>query len=202
MPRYNKPEDFEFGLAELAPFFKSRGFSLSRSEPDTDKGGTSYSARFVCPPRSVELNHLYSLGPVIYSIRDFSVKHTFYVQALGLAAGARFPCFMDDSVSGYPALLYDLENLLSPFFTGAENDFISIAAQYMQSQQQQQQKNDSRDPTYHATGEDRLKARARELFREGRYKEVIQIESEIKFPKFLTSSEQQMFSIARKKSGK
>ena len=196
MPRYNKQEDFEFGLAQVAPFFKALGFSLSRGEPDTDKAGTSYSARFVCPPRSVELNHLYSLGPVIYSIRDFSIEHTFYVQALGLAAGARFPCFTDDSVSGYPALLYDLENLLSPFFTGAEDDFISIVAQYMQRQQ-----NDSRDPTYHATGEDRLKARARELFREGRYKEVIQIESEIKFPKFLTSSEQQMFSIARKKSG-
>jgi len=197
MPRYNKQEDFEFGLAELAPFFESLGFSLSRGEPDADKGGTSYSARFVCPPRSVELNHLYSLGPVIYSIRDFSIEHTFYVQALGLAAGARFPCFTDDSVSGYSALLYDLENFLSPFFTGAEDDFISIAAQYMQRQQ-----NDSRDPTYHATGEDRLKARARELFREGRYKEVIQIESEIKFPRFLTSSEQRMFSIARKKSGK
>lgn len=201
MPRYNKQEDFEFGLAQVAPFFKSLGFSLSRGEPDTDKAGTSYSARFVYPPRSVELNHLYSLGPVIYSIRDFSVEHTFYVQALGLTAGAHFPCFTDDSISGYPALLYDLENLLSPFFTGAEDDFISIATQYMQAQQQQQ-KTDSRDLTYHATGEDRLKTRARELFREGRYKEVIQIESEIKFPKFLTSSEQQMFSIARKKSGK
>jgi hypothetical protein len=200
MPRYNKQEDFEFGLAQVAPFFKSLGFSLSRGEPDTDKAGTSYSARFLCPPRSVELNHLYSLGPVIYSIRNFSVEHTFYVQALGLTAGARFPCFTDDSISGYSALLYDLENLLSPFFTGAEDDFISIATQYMQAQQQQQ-KTGSHDLTYHATGEDRLKARARELFREGRYKEVIQIESEIKFPKFLTSSEQRMFSIARKKSG-
>jgi hypothetical protein len=200
MPRYNKQEDFEFGLAQVAPFFKSLGFSLSRGEPDTDKAGTSYTAHFVCPPRSVELNHLYSLGPVIYSIRDFSVEHTFYVQAMGLTTGARFPCFTDDSISGYAALLYDLENLLSPFFTGAEDDFISIATQYMKAQQQQQE-TASRDLTYHATGEDRLKARARELFREGRYKEVIQIESEIRFPKFLTSSEQQMFSIARKKSG-
>ena len=87
-------------------------------------------------------------------------------------ASAHFPCFTDDSISGYPALLYDLENLLSPFFTGAEDDFISIATQYMQTQQQQQ-KTDSRDLTYHATGEDRLKARARELFREGRYEEVL-----------------------------
>ena len=87
-------------------------------------------------------------------------------------ASAHFLCFTDDSISGYPALLYDLKNLLSPFFTDAEDDFISIATQYMQTQQQQQ-KTDSRDLTYHATGEDRLKARARELFREGRYEEVL-----------------------------
>ena len=198
MPRYNKQEDFELGLLDLVPFFQSRGFSRARGEQYTDKAGTSYSARFVCPPRSVELNHLYSLGPVIYSIREFSVEHTFYVQALGLTAGAHFPCFTDDSISGYPALLYDLENLLSPFFTGAEDDFISIAIQYMQAQQQQQ-KTDSRDLTYHATGEDRLKARARELFREGRYEEVLQIESKIKFSELLTPSERQLFTLAKKR---
>jgi hypothetical protein len=127
MPRYNKQEDFEFGLAQVAPFFDSLGFLLSRSEPYTDKAGTSYSARFIRHPRSVELNHLYSLGPVIYSIREFSVEHPFYIKALGASSAARFPCFVDDSVSGYPALLHDLEHLLSSFFVCPEEDFIAIA---------------------------------------------------------------------------
>ncbi len=198
MPRYNKQEDFEFGLAQVAPFFDSLGFLLSRDKPYTDKPGTSYSARFIRPPRSVELNHLYSLGPVIYSIREFSMEHTFYTQALGLTAAAQFPRFVDDSVSGYPALLHDLENLLPPFFSGPEDDFVAIAKRYMQAQQQQHE-DDSRDLKYHATGEDRLKARARELFREGRYEEVLQIESKIKFPELLTSSERQLFTLAKKR---
>jgi catechol 2,3-dioxygenase-like lactoylglutathione lyase family enzyme len=198
MPRYNKQEDFEFGLAQVAPFFDSLGFLLSRDKPYTDKPGTSYSARFIRPPRSVELNHLYSLGPVIYSIREFSMEHTFYTQALGLTAAAQFPRFVDDSVSGYPALLHDLENLLPPFFSGPEDDFVAIAKRYMQAQQQQHE-DDSRDLSYHATGEDRLKARARELFREGRYEEVLQIESKIKFTELLTPSERQLFTLAKKR---
>ena len=198
MPRYNKQEDFEFGLAQVAPFFKSLGFSLSRGEPNTDKAGTAYSARFIRPPRSVELNHLYSLGPVIYSIWKFSVEHSFYINALGVSSAAQFPCFVDDSVSGYPALLHDLQHSLSSFFVGPENDFIAIAKDYMQAQQRRHQ-NDSRDLTYHATGEDRLKAQARELFREGRYEEVVQIASEIRFPEFLTESERKIFALARKR---
>jgi hypothetical protein len=198
MPRYNKKEDFEFGLAQVAPFFDSLGFLLSRGEPYTDKAGTSYSARFIRPPRSVELNHLYSLGPVIYSIREFSVEHSFYVKALGASSAARFPCFEDDSVSGYPALLHDLQHLLSSFFVCPEEDFIAIAERYLQGQQQQHE-DDSRDLTYHATGEDRLKARAHKLFREGRYEEVLQIESKIKFPELLTPSERQIFTLAKKR---
>lgn len=198
MPRYNKQEDFEFGLAQVAPFFDSLGFLLSRGEPYTDKPGTSYSARFIHPPRSVELNHLYSLGPVIYYIREFSVEHSFYIKALGASSAARFPCFVDDSVSGYPALLHDLQHLLSSFFVCPEEDFIAIAERYTQGQQQQHE-DDSRDLTYHATGEDRLRARARELFREGRYEEVLQIRSKIKFPELLTPSERQLFSLAKKR---
>ena len=196
MPRYNRKEDFEFGLSQLIPFFDFLGFALTRGEPDIDRAGTSYSARFLRSPRSVELNHLYSLGPVIYSIREFSVEHFFYINALGASSTAQFPCFVDDSVSGYPALLHDLKHLLSSFFVCPEEDFIAIAEQYRQGQHQQHE-NDSRDLTYHATGEDRLKARARELFRQGRYDEVLQIEAQIRFPELLTESERKVFNLAR-----
>jgi hypothetical protein len=104
------------------------------------------------------LNHLYSLGPVIYSVREFSVEHTFYINELGLTNAAQFPCYVDDSISGYPALLHDLENLLLPFFVGPEDDFIAIAKRYMKAQQQQHE-DGTRDLTYHSTGEQRLKAR-------------------------------------------
>jgi hypothetical protein len=198
MPRFNKQEDFELGLTQLVPFFDSLGFSLFRGEPYSDRAGTSYSASFVHSPRSVELNHLYSLGPVLYSIRESSVEHTFYIEALGASAAAHFPSFADDSTTGYAALLHDLQNLLSPFFTGPEGDFIAIARRYMREQHQQKE-HDSHHLAYHSTGEHRLKARARELFFQGRYDEVVQLESEIRFPELLTNSERQIFALARKR---
>ena len=200
MPRYNRQEDFELGLSQLIPFFRSRGFSLFRSTPHRDREGTSFSARFVCSPRSVEVNHLYSLGPVIYSIRAFSVEHTYYVQALGLTAAARFPCFADDSTSGYPALLHDLETLLSLFFVGSEGDFIALAKDYIKAQQNQREYDD-RILSYHATGEDRLKAQVRKLFRQGSYDQVVKMESQIRFPELLTDSERRIFALARKRQG-
>src|SRR6266576_6654100 len=98
MPQYNRKKDFELGLSQLIPFFDSLGFIVTRGEPDIDKAGTSYSARFVRSPRSVGLSHLYSLGPVLYSIREFSVEHTFYTQGwdspplLSSHASSMIPC--------------------------------------------------------------------------------------------------------------
>jgi hypothetical protein len=198
MPRYNKQQDFEAGLAQLAPFFDSLGYSMSRLEPYRDKEGTFYSARFVRRPRSVGFTHLYSLGPVVYSIRDFSVEHSYYTKALGVSSAAQFPSFADDSISGYPALLHDLQTVLSPFFTGPEQDFIAIASRYME-QQHQQHAHDTQDLNYHSTQEPRLKARAREPFFQGRYQEVVRLESQIRFPERLINSERQLFALARKR---
>ena len=198
MPRYNKQQDFEAGLAQLTPFFDSLGFSMCRVEPYRDKEGTFYSARFDRPPRSVGFTHLYSLGPVIYSVGEFSVEHTFYTEALGVSPVARYPSFADDSTSGYPAWLHDLQTVLSPYFTGPERDFIAIASRYME-QQRQQHERDTRELNYHSTQEPRLKARARELFFQGRYQEVVHLESQIRHPELLSDSERQLFALARKR---
>ena len=198
MPRYNKEQDFETGLAQLEPFFDSLGFSMSRLKPSRDKEGTFYSARFVRRPRSVQFTHLYSLGPVIYSIRKFSVEHSDYTKALGVSAAAQFPSFADDSISGYRALLHDLQTVITPFFRGREDDFIAIASRCMEKQRQQDA-HETHELSYHYTQEPRLKARARELFLQGCYEEVIRLESKIRFPEFLTSSERRIFALARKR---
>jgi len=198
MPRYNKREDFETGLSQIRPFFDAIGFSTTLAEPCRDKEGTYYSARFVRPPRSVSISHLYSLGPVIYFISEFWVTHTSYTKALGVSSVAHYPSYEDDSLSGYPALLHDLETVISPFFTGPEQDFIAIASGFME-QQRQQHAHDTRDLMYRSTQEPRLKAQARELFFQGRYQEVVRLESQIRFPELLSDSERQLFALARKR---
>lgn len=157
-----------------------------------------YSACFVRPPRSVQFTHLYSLGPVIYSIREFYVEHTFYAEALGVNALAQYPSFTDDSVSGYPALLHDLQTVLAPFFTVPKQDFIAIASRYIE-QQRQKHAHDTLDLNYRSVQEPRLKAQARELFFKGRYQEVVRLESQIQFPELLSNSERQLFALARKR---
>jgi hypothetical protein len=128
MPRYSKPEDFEAGLAVVSPFFESLGYTRKLSEPFWDKDGYLLDATFSNGPRSVELHHQYSLGPVRYRMDEFVIEHLPYLEALGVAAQAHYPSYEDNSHSGYPALLYDLQTLLSPFFHGPEQDFIEIAS--------------------------------------------------------------------------
>ncbi|MEM9997465.1 MAG: hypothetical protein AAF809_07155 [Bacteroidota bacterium] len=53
--------------------------------------------------------------------------------------------------------------------------------------------------TYHAEQEPSLKARARELFRQERYEEVMRLESRIRYPEFLSGSERKMFKLARER---
>jgi len=128
MARYSKPEDFEAGLAVVSPLFESKGYTLKMAEPIWDKEGCFCSATFSKDTRSVELRHLYSLGPVRYRIGGYALEHLPYLEALGVASNAEYPTFEDNSHAGYPALLHDLQNLLSPFFDGPEQDFIELAA--------------------------------------------------------------------------
>jgi hypothetical protein len=128
MPRYSKPEDFDTGLAVLSPFFESRGFTLTRAKPFVDRDGYILKATFLRAPRAVEFEHQYSLGRVVYHMGDFSIEHTPYLEALGVALKARYPTYEDNSHAGYPALLHDLQNLLTPFFEGSERDFIDVAS--------------------------------------------------------------------------
>lgn len=198
MPRYNSQKDFEQGLGLLVPFFDKRGYSLSHPKPHRDKEGTYYFAHFSRPPRTVELTHLYSLGPVTYRIRDCCIEHVQYLAALGVAGAAHYPSYADDSQSGYRALLNDLEELLLPFFVGAEHEFVSIARADM-GYREQLQTEDKRMFNYRYSLDPGLKTEARELFRQGRYQEVIQIEEKLRFPEFISEPERRLFALARKR---
>jgi len=197
MPRYNKREDFEAGLGVLTPFFISVGYSRTIADAFRDKEGDFFSARFTLQPRSVEVHHLFSLGPVIYRIGDIHIEHTPYLDALGTASSAHYPSYDDDSRAGYPALLHDLRTLLSPFFTSSQEEFSRIASPFMEKQRQRFVE-DERRLAYSGTLEDRLKAHARQLFFQKRYNEVVAIETQIRFPEFLTEPERYIFALARK----
>jgi len=197
MPRYNKREDFEAGLQVLGPFFDSLGYACTVADGFRDKEGDFYSAAFTLLPRTVEVHHLYSLGPVIYRMGDFHIEHTPYLEALGLATSARYPSYDDDSRAGYRALLYDLGTLLSPFFTISQEEFLRIASLFMDKQRQGRAEAQRRIE-YGCALEDRLKAHARELFFQKRYAEVVSIEEQIRFPESLTEPERYIFAHARK----
>ena len=66
-------------------------------------------------------------------------------------------------------------------------------------QQRRRDAHDTRDLMYHSTQEPRLKAQAHELFFQGRYQEVVRLESQIRFPELLSDAERQIFAFARKR---
>jgi len=69
-----------------------------------------------------------------------------------------------------------------------------------ESQEQREQRaRETRKLNYHAIQEPQLKIKARELFFQRRYSDVVRIESQIQYPEFLSPSEQQLFTLARKR---
>ena len=64
--------------------------------------------------------------------------------------------------------------------------------------QRQRLVEDERRLAYGGALEDRLKAHARQLFFQKRYEEVVSIETQLRFPEFLTEPEQYIFAQARK----
>lgn len=199
MARYNKQEDFESGIAIVSPFFVSRGYSLTILDAFTDKEGVYYSARFSRSIRAVSFTHLYSLSAITYTLGDAFIEHTAYTAALGVAESAYFPSFADDSVSGYRAWLDDLQSIIEPYFSGSESGFIHLATAYMIEEAKQHER-DTQHQNYHAVQEPLLKARARTLFQQRRYAEVMRLEEQIRFPELLSRSERLFFQIARERA--
>jgi len=126
--RQNREEDFRAGLEVLMPFFEARDFGLRVYPPFLAEEGTYFSAQFTWGNHAVTLVHLLDLGSVTYSIGAVSMEHEAYLDALRVKRGAAFPAADDDSVSGYAALLSDLETRMTPFFEEPDRDFVELAA--------------------------------------------------------------------------
>lgn len=128
MTRLYREQDFLAGLEVLKPFFEERDFELLIRPPFIDAEGTYYSAQFVWGNHAVTLVHLFGLGPVTYTVGGMSIEHLAYLEALGIRNAAAFPTADDDSLSGYNALLQDLENRLTPFFEEPDREFMELAS--------------------------------------------------------------------------
>jgi hypothetical protein len=63
----------------------------------------------------------------------------------------------------------------------------------------QVQAEDKRMFNYRYSLDPGLKSKARELFRQGRYQEVVQIEEKLRFPEFISEPERRLFVLARKR---
>jgi hypothetical protein len=130
--RHNREEDFRAGLQALVPFFEEQDFTLKVRPPHLGDEGTYYSAQFTWGNHAVTLIHLFGLGAVTYSVGGMSIDHVAYLEALGAGEGAAFPVADDDPLSGYRALLSDLETRMKPFFEEPDREFMDIAASHGQ----------------------------------------------------------------------
>ena len=131
-------------------------------------------------------HHLHSPKP-----REWTYLHWFQ-HIIGIAAVHSHDLRLTSSTAwvGVPS---ELRREIQDWFgtTPRKPDYVET--------EREAQARDSRKCNYHATQEPRLKAEARKLFFEGRYSDVVRIESQIQYPEFLTPAEQQLFVLARKR---
>ena len=116
-------------------------------------------------------------------------------------------CFQ--AIIGAAALQgYDLQLTTSTAWTNVPEDlrleighwFATRPPKAPETEQARQQRERTiREQNYLCSQAPRLKAEARRLFMDGRYSDVVRIESEIQYPEFLTPAERQLFALARQR---
>lgn len=184
----------ENGANILQPFLAQNGFTFRFVHQGMGSGGAYAIGEFRQGNRRLELHFRYSLGLVRYRIGSVNASHEFYVATLGVKEQCHYPGFSDDPLDGFRYLLRDLESFADDFIAGSGAILAQAAESEAQVMAKQQQ-----EKSAEYVGDTHRRAEMRELFRQGRYDDVIRIFKMFKDPNVLTDAERKMVELAQKK---
>lgn len=194
-------ETFSAGVKILAHVLDAHSFLFepenTRREPSlVDLGPEVAFGEFVRGDRRLLVEFGWSLGLVKYYVRDLWIEHAPYMRALGVETGATaYPGFSDDPLDAFRHLRIDLERFGSDFLTGDASILIRAASEEAERRPEAQ-----RRLMASYTGDDADRRRARDLFRAGKYAEVVALLESLKFPEFMSDFERKILGVARNKS--
>jgi len=188
-------EIFRTGCEILDRIMQPHGFQFVPGESGMSKFGPYTQGDYVRGDRRLELHLRYSLGLVTYHIGDMSVSHDAYLRALTKGEGGnQYPGYSDDPLDGFRHLAHDLQKFCDDFLSGDGKILIATA-----QDQRVKEEIASKLDMAGAVGDDRAREKARELFREEKYREVLDILENLRYPELMTGSEKRMLEIAKRK---
>jgi hypothetical protein len=177
------------GCEILDPVMNSHGFRFALRDSDLGCAGYYANGDYVSGDRRLELHFMYSLGLVTYHVGDMSISHDAYLRALTKGAGGnQYPGFSDDPLDGFRHLAHDLQKFCDDFLSG-DGKVLIATAQDMRAREENERKLD---------GHLWAREKARELLREKKYREVLDILENPRHPELMTGLDKKMLEIAKR----
>ena len=187
-------EIFREGCEILDRIMQPHWFQFVPDESGMSLYGPYTRGNYVRGDSRLELHLRYSLGLVTYHIGDVSVSHDAYLRALTKGEGGnQYPGFSDDPLDGFRHLAHDLQKFCDDFLSGDGKVLIAAA-----QDQRAGEEIESKLFMAGAVGDVREREKARELFREKKYREVLDKLENLRYPELMTGSEKKMLEIAKR----
>ncbi len=164
------------GVHILDPVFSPNGFHFEFREEGKGSGGTFAWGEFVRDDRRLELHFRYSLGLIPYHVAQQHASHESYMHELGVRDQCQYPGFSDDAISPFRGLVHDL---------GFAEDFLSGSATVLRRAAKKQAQcidDGDKELMAHAVGDVRLIEQLRVLFYERKYRDIVNLASQVKYP--------------------
>jgi hypothetical protein len=196
-------ETFGQGCDILEPILLPKGFRRSddyeHQYPSLTGGGeVVIRGGFERDDRRLELELWFALRRVVYHVGDLWLEHEPYLRALGVPNGSNsYPGFSEDPLDGFRHLASDLTYFAEEFLSGDAAILRRAAAEEAARRPEQQRR-------YKAwmVGDDSARRRARELFRQRQYGEVVTILTALQYPEFMDRYELTILEAAKRRASR
>lgn len=193
---HSPKEELESGVTILAPALTPHGFVFMFQDAGCGSGGNFAWGKYVRHDRSLHLHHRRGLGIIQYHIADLCIDHETYLKSLGVENQSDVLWMpLESGIDRYKGLRSDLERFCSDFLSGPAVEWTSAAIVYKQFLAARGQQRNAC-----AVGDKHKRLKARELFREQRYADVVAILNSLHYPNLLEVSEEKMLQIARERA--
>ena len=189
------PKDTIFeGAKILESVLLPMGFQFRFRGEGRASGGDFAWGEFVREDRKLELHFRHSLGLVRYHVGDQSASHEPYMRELGVWEQCRYPGFSENAADSFYDLAHDV---------GLAEDFLSGSAVSLRKAATNEERDTvarNEDLMVRYSGDSRTREQLCSRFQEKRYRDVVALAKQLKYPDRITESERQMIDIARKRT--
>ena len=193
----NPLQELVNGLGLLEPFLTTHGFTLDNYENGKGSGGQFTIATYKNGDKKFVIGYRFSIGELYYQCDDLAVGHDFYLRQLGFADKMKFPDFQsDDKLDSFRHILADFELIKVDFFEGDCKELKRIAKVQKETIDLENKKRQT-DYTDHFDLD--IIRRARQEFKDKKFKESIRTYGTVKKKELLTDLDRKTLKIANER---